>query len=449
VIVYLTGAQNNFASSITDGTDLYYFKTLNVSGNFNGTLTQTTDMTYDGTGASVDVAQYAVFGNEASPLTTDSITLTVDSLLNAAAAIGGVQIVGMDPSVSLPAGTVFYDDFGNYTDADGKVPPTKLNPWDWPTVMSNPWDGTAAKYYRNGNGSIFGATNGFAFGNLDAPADSIGGVGAKVGYGTHGSNSYEVLTINTGIKFDVNTNHTVKVRAKIKNKNNDTSADATAVGQISLIMGYYHAATSNFFPPVVEASTSLTATNWTDLSVTMNGGRLSTNALGSDLVVRLSRGNFTNTTDYLTWVDYIQIDASNPVAEWLASHGLMNASWTADADGDGIDNFTEYATGGDPNDSGSVGFIGPSFITDVNGTNRFAYITPRQADYWVNGVDYSLQRTTDLVSGTWVGAGTWIKGVDEQGFSAEFDAVTNFLGNIETNDTQFLRLRVSHPSYNP
>ena len=448
VIAYLNGSSAMNAALVTDGTTTNYYKSLYTPGNFTGVLTETTDQDYDGTSASVPVAQYAVFGSDVSPLTADSITLTMDALLGNAASLCGFQIVGAEPP-SLPEGTVFYDDFGNYTDADGKVGHTRVNPWSWDPVVNNVWDGTASKYYRNNWGCIFGTTNATDV-KAQSPSDSTGGVGAKIGYVNHNPSYSEVLSVNTGIKYDINTNYTFKARAMVKNQYGVTTNDAIASGQINLISGYYNPVSSNFVSVKNEQVTNLTATGWTDIEFSSNGARIGTNAHGNNIILRLSRVSTTNTFDYLSWVDYIQVDASSPVDDWLASQGLTNASWTADADGDGIDNFTEFATGGDPNDPGSTGFSGPSFIVDVGGgTNRFAYVTPRQVDYWANGVDYYLERTTDLVHSNWVNAGTWVVGTGIQGYSPEFDARTNYLGNLDVNDQQFLRLRVTHSSYNP
>lgn len=446
VIAYLNGASTMTASLVTDGTTTNYYKTLWTPGNFTGALTETTDEDYDGTAASVPIAQYAVFGSDVTPLTDDSITLTMDALLSAAASLCGFQIVGVSPP-ALPEGAVFYDDFGNYTDADGKVAPTRSMPFDWSLVVDNVWDGTASTYVMDDWGSYFGATNATDL-NAQSPADSTNGVALKVGYWSQPAYT-RVVTINTGIKYNINSNYTFKTRAKLKHEAGDTSGDAAAVGQINFISGYYNPVSSNFVSVKSENVTNLTATGWMDIEFSSNGARVGTNALGKAIILRMARQNFVNSSNYVSWVDYIQIDASSPVDDWLASQGLTNASWTADADGDGIDNFTEFATGGDPNDPGSTGYSGPSYITEVNGTNRLAYVTPRQVDYWANGVDYYLERNTDLVNGTWVGAGTWVVGTGIQAYSPEFDARTNYLGNIGVNDQQFLRLRVTHPSYNP
>ena len=296
---------------------------------------------------------------------------------------------------------------------------------------------------------IFGTTNATEV-KVQCPPDSTGGVGAKIGYVNHSPEYAELLTVNTGIKYDIHTNYTFKIRAMVKNQNGVTTNDAIATGQISLISGYYDTASGNFVSVKSENVTSLTATGWTEIDFSSNGARIGTSVLGNDMIIRLSRVGTTNTADYLSWVDYIQVDASDPWVDWAAEYGITNATRTGDADGDGIDNFTEFATGGDPTNAALTGLVGPSFIFDAGGgTNRFAYVTPRRADYWAVGVDYYLERNTDLILGSWVGAGTWIDGVGAGGFNADFDAVTNFLGNVADNDTQFLRLRVSHPSYNP
>ena len=104
---------------------------------------------------------------------------------------------------------------------------------------------------------------------------------------------------------------------------------------------------------------------------------------------------------------------------------------------DGIDNFTEWAVGGDPNDPADTGLAGSGFVWDNNGTNVFSFITPRQTNYWWNGIDYYFEESDDLVVGSWTNIYPWEwHPVAEGGFNPGFDAVTNhFSGAVMSNDT--------------
>lgn len=450
IIVYLNGTSTLNAGQVSDGTTTYYYKTYYSPSNFDGTLTQTLDEEYvAGEGTSVPVAQYAVFGTEAVPLTADSITLTMDALLGGGASLCGFQIVGVE-AISLPEGVVFYDDFSAYTDGDGKVPPTRSNPWDWDLVLSSTWSGLASDYIRSDWGSLFVSTNNTGTPTFAVPADVTGGVAAKIGYSVMASGTndyYEDLTINTGVGITSDTNYTVTIRAMIKSQSGDTTDDATAVGQLRLSCGYYNAEGTNFVSTGLLNVTTLSATEWTEMTVGLNGSAIPTNALDGTLIVRMDRGSFTNTTDYLTYVDYIQVDAemSTPWTEWRDSYGLSgtDAEKTADADGDGFSNLAEWAVGGDPTDAADAGFKMNTLVAEGN----FLVIYPRQTQYAANGLDYQLETTDDLVGGVWTNdsAATFnpaVLGVTTNGYTTGFDAVTNVVGAISSSEKQFIRLRI-------
>jgi hypothetical protein len=95
-IVYLTGGISNSAAQVTDGSVTYYFQTPNPA---SSTLTEITDTNpTDG----YDVGSYAVFGSSASPLTADSLTITLNGTQGDWAAIGGVQLVTATASPPSP-----------------------------------------------------------------------------------------------------------------------------------------------------------------------------------------------------------------------------------------------------------------------------------------------------------------------------------------------------------
>jgi hypothetical protein len=351
-------------------------------------------------------------------------------------------------AVSVEAATPFYEDFGDLarSEADGKVVPANGTA---ETSAANP-----GIWYKDAFGSFFSATNTTVTSNGNVPpADSTDGAAARIGYWSQaGSNYNRIITYNTGVNYDVNTNYTFTFSAKVREGSGDTSGDASAFGYVRMISGFWNAGTTNFQPIKSLSVTNLSATAWSTNTFSSNGARLSTEAYGQPIIIRFQKaGGTINSSNYYSWVDWVQIDTENPWADWVDSQGGLGGSYarTNDFDSDGIDDFTEWATGGDPTDDTDTGLSGSAYIADESGTNRFAYITPQQVDAWPNGVDYYLEMNDNLISGTWTNADSWVSGTAAADFNADFDAVTNYVGNVESNDTQFLRLRVSHKDYNP
>jgi len=93
-IVYVGGFNANTGASISDGTSAFYFRLDPAPVAPYGSFVQTTQTTDLGAGNN-PIAQYAVFGSSASPLTANSITFTLDTLSGGGAALGGVQIIAV------------------------------------------------------------------------------------------------------------------------------------------------------------------------------------------------------------------------------------------------------------------------------------------------------------------------------------------------------------------
>lgn len=98
VIVYLTGFNGNTGASISDGTTTFYYQTLS-SPSAPVSLVQTTQTTDLGAGNN-PFAQYAIFGSDTSPLTADTITLTIRALSGGGAGLGGVQLIAVPEPAS-------------------------------------------------------------------------------------------------------------------------------------------------------------------------------------------------------------------------------------------------------------------------------------------------------------------------------------------------------------
>jgi hypothetical protein len=97
-IVYVGGFNANTGASITDGNTTFFYKPL-ASPTAPVTFVQTTQTSDLGSGNN-PTAQYAVFGSLESPLTSDSVTFTLNTLSGGGAGLGGVQIVSVPEPAS-------------------------------------------------------------------------------------------------------------------------------------------------------------------------------------------------------------------------------------------------------------------------------------------------------------------------------------------------------------
>ena len=86
------GYLKNTGASITDGNIKYFYQTPSAPV-APVDFIQTTSTTDNGEGSAPE-AHYAVFGTNESPLISDSVTFTIDTLYGGGTFIGGVQIIG-------------------------------------------------------------------------------------------------------------------------------------------------------------------------------------------------------------------------------------------------------------------------------------------------------------------------------------------------------------------
>ena len=135
---------------------------------------------------------------------------------------------------------------------------------------------------------------------------------------------------------------------------------------------------------------------------------------------------------------------SNPTSEyntWLSGHSVgAETGLQDDADNDLLDNLTEYAWGGEP-DNASVNGNTPvrSRVAD-GGTNYLQYIYFERSDAAARGLSSSLEVGTDLVYTNWTTSGIEFVG---SGASAEpgYNAVTNRI-STDDDDKRFLNLKI-------
>ncbi len=129
--------------------------------------------------------------------------------------------------------------------------------------------------------------------------------------------------------------------------------------------------------------------------------------------------------------------------EWAASFGLYGSNtWnSADLEPDGVDNWTEYLLGGNPTAADAAAIL-PTFLPAgalAEEGEMMEYVYRRRSDYLARGLDYTVEATTNLVSGTWSTNGVFEIGVEV--IDVEMDSVTNRVSTDELPE-QFIRLRV-------
>lgn len=130
-------------------------------------------------------------------------------------------------------------------------------------------------------------------------------------------------------------------------------------------------------------------------------------------------------------------EPSTPYEAWTAGFSLSgdDALMDADPDGDGYNNMLEYGLGGDPATADDSIHI-PAGA--VNGDLfELVHVALTNSE---SGIDYIVETTTDLVSGTWTNVGITTVSAP-LGSDPSFDSVTNRI-SMDGVPAGFLRLRI-------
>ena len=117
---------------------------------------------------------------------------------------------------------------------------------------------------------------------------------------------------------------------------------------------------------------------------------------------------------------------------WAAGWGADIGAGTNDFDLDGLNNLYEYGVDGDPTNEFNQG-TQPVF---AKSGSSFIYVHPKRSDD--TNLTYTVETTTDLVSGTWTNEGYVVTGMHVTGDTLDF--VTNDVDTAE--DEKFIRLRI-------
>lgn len=118
---------------------------------------------------------------------------------------------------------------------------------------------------------------------------------------------------------------------------------------------------------------------------------------------------------------------------WAIDNGVSPGTELDDDDGDGLDNLSEYALGGNPTDGVTSSASLPELMYTGSG---FEYVHAQRTNG--AGVVYYLEISDDLVSGSWSNAGYTVVGTNVTGGALDF--VTNQVPAVDSQ--KFIRLQV-------
>jgi hypothetical protein len=129
-------------------------------------------------------------------------------------------------------------------------------------------------------------------------------------------------------------------------------------------------------------------------------------------------------------------DNNVPVLEgydlWATQWGVDIGSGTNDYDFDGMVNLYEYGLGGDPTN----GLYWGTLPVLTKSGNDFIYLHPMRSDD--DSLIYTVETTTNLVSGAWTNLGYTVSGTNVTGGTLDF--VTNDIDTVRNQN--FIRLKI-------
>lgn len=216
--------------------------------------------------------------------------------------------------------------------------------------------------------------------------------------------AYALQGVGTNTFIEVTTPSTELTFTQPLDDNDPGGKGLTKTGPGALILAAAPVYTGN---TIVEAGVlSLTQPGFNDASTVFidDGAKLDLDFVGSDTVTQIVLGpnaftapgsyNATSHPTYFSGTGSLVIPSTDPFPSWITDFTFdpgADLTKTGDPDGDGLNNFEEFAFGLAPNSGPSVNPI----ITQLDKTTRkFTY--QRLAD---SGLTYTIWTSPDLV--TW------------------------------------------------
>jgi hypothetical protein len=399
VIVYLTGKNWAGNAYISDGTTTYYY---NTPGTYATNLIQTTSTDSN----SVPEATYAVFSN----LNANALTFKVGGLSGGGVSIGGFQIVGEQGSFLPPApdGLIIGWDAGAGEGGAYRMGDAKGNLW------GGPWPANAFAGSRDGTfGTRAGAADSF---NMASVMNNSGS-GSDVMHVSVGWTSAVPVRVDS-LHFDIgrasNSFDTVTLYEVV-----DAATNLIySVGGLPIT-----GAVGDF------ADVDVLLTNISD-NVLANGQTLNFLLVGGNSISNDANMFLDNTAFWGEPISHYE--------GWAYTYGDIGTE-TDDPDGDDLNNFGEYAFGGNPTNGNNVGYL-PSAgaVLESGTTNYIEYIyTKRITDG--SSVNYTIEQRDDLILGDWTNSTDYIEVGTGIVTSNQFLSVTNWIPT-DGKSEEFLRV---------
>ncbi len=165
---------------------------------------------------------------------------------------------------------------------------------------------------------------------------------------------------------------------------------------------------------------------------------------GTEITLQMTLLNSSTNTDKSVRLKYIDVTLGGQDLSYLAwayEQGITNNNYafSADPDGDSMNNLMEYALGGDPLLDDAADVL-PKYGVNPDGNDQyFDYIYRRRIDYAARGLTYTVGSTWSLefeqLTNATVEVGSGI-------IDAEFEEVTNRI-SMDVETKQFMQLQIS------
>lgn len=148
-----------------------------------------------------------------------------------------------------------------------------------------------------------------------------------------------------------------------------------------------------------------------------------------------------NVDSFYFGTDYASvIPEPSTFVNWMAPYaGSLSAAEqekTADPDNDTMDNFLEYALGGNPTTNDAASILPVNYITD----DGLMYLYNRRTDYIALGLSYDVELTSDLVAVAFSNDTSAYVEIGVSGLGGDFETVSNRIVMVE--DVKFITLKV-------
>jgi hypothetical protein len=417
-VVYMGGPAADVQAAISNNvnSEILYFKPSNPKTIELIEITDTNQV--DG----IDQGNYITLGSQGSPLTNDTLTVTVFDVPGGRVLFSAVQLIGETASSGIypqgPEGLLVGWDTGN--GLDYRMP--NMNGY----FFGGSWADNDFNASHDGTfGTLPGASTNYFMGfacNANAPQFTMG-------FGSF--NSTPVILESLNFDFapgSTNSPDGIRLEEQV------IDGGVTSWVEIASVTG------------LAVPSNGTTRTGYLyDFDWDLSGLNKQVLQPGQWTTLRLTAIGGTDTA--VSLLDNVAVfgDVLSHYEGWVYGYDLYNTAdglETADPDGDTIDNLGEYAFGGNPTNGNNTGWqAGLGGTASAGGTNYIEMVYGRRISA-ASTVTYNLVSRPDLMIGDWadlagsmeVGTGILV--------TNNMESVTNWIP-LDGSSTGFIRVDVA------